>query len=275
MCSSIAASSSSTPSPETASVEHDRRQLTAAQGEHLPHVRPGRGRLRVVALVDGDHVGDLHDPGLERLNGVARARLEDEHDGVRQRADPDLALAGTDRLDEHDVLPGGVEKERRLQRRLGEPALVPARPHRADEHARVEEVVGEADPVAEDGSVGEWARRVDRDHARSAPIRPDLADERRDQARLSHARGARHPDDVGMARVGEEQPDELPGLGVAAFDERDRPGERARLTGADRGGELSSRHALRATAGARSTSIPRVNRTAMAAATRTVEPAMR
>ena len=46
-------------------------------------------------------------------------------------------------------LPDGVEHEHRLQRRLGEPAEVAARAHRADEDAGVEEVVAEPDPVAE------------------------------------------------------------------------------------------------------------------------------
>ena len=45
--------------------------------------------------------------------------------------------------------PGGVEEQQRLQRRLGQPAEMPTGAHRADEHARVEEVVGEPDPVTE------------------------------------------------------------------------------------------------------------------------------
>ena len=63
-----------------------------------------------------------------------------------------------------------------LQRRLGEPAEVAARRHRADEHARVEEVVGEPDPVAEQRALGERARRVDRDDADGRPCRADVAD---------------------------------------------------------------------------------------------------
>ena len=62
-------------------------------------------------------------------------------------------------------LPGGVEHEQRLQRRLGEPAEVAARAHRADEDVGVEEVVGEADAVAEQRAVRERARRVDGDDA--------------------------------------------------------------------------------------------------------------
>ena len=76
-----------------------------------------------------------------------------------------LALAGADRLEEDELLAGGVEHEQRLQRRLGEAAEVAARPHRADEDAGVEEVVGEPDAVAEERALRERARRVDRDDA--------------------------------------------------------------------------------------------------------------
>ena len=90
----------------------------------------------------------------------------------------DLALAGADRLEEDELLAGGVEQEQRLQRRLGEPAEVAARAHRADEDAGVEEVVGEADAVAEQRALRERARRVDGDDA-------DLA--RRARARAAAA----------------------------------------------------------------------------------------
>ena len=104
----------------------------------------------------------------------------------------DLALAGADRLEEDELLAGRVEHEQRLQRRLGEPAEVAARPHRADEDAGIEEVVGEPDPVAEQRAVRERARRVDRDDADAcAPRAAHVADERRDQARLADAGRAR------------------------------------------------------------------------------------
>ena len=72
---------------------------------------------------------------------------------------------GADRLEEDDVLAGRVEQQQRLQRRLGEPAGMTARPHRTDEDVRVEEVVGEPDAVAEQRAVRERARRVDGDDA--------------------------------------------------------------------------------------------------------------
>ena len=96
----------------------------------------------MIELVDRDHVGNLHDPGLERLDGVAGAGHEHEHDRVRDPDHLDLALTRADRLHEDHVLAGRVEDEHGLERRLGEAAEMASRTHRADEDARVEEVVG-------------------------------------------------------------------------------------------------------------------------------------
>ena len=71
----------------------------------------------------------------------------------------DLALTRADRLEEDDVATRSVEQQQRLERRLGQTAEVPAGSHRADEDARVEEVVDEADPVAEQRPLRERARR--------------------------------------------------------------------------------------------------------------------
>jgi hypothetical protein len=64
---------------------------------------------------------------------------------------------------------------------------VPARPHRADEDAGVEEVVGQADAVAEERTLRERARRVDGDDADCRVVRANVADERGDEARLADA----------------------------------------------------------------------------------------
>src|SRR5581483_7547237 len=223
------------PAPAERIREHERRPPLARgrEREHLAHVGRGRTRERVVALVHRDHVRDLHDPGLERLHRVARARLQHEHDRVRDREHADVALPAPDRLEEDHVLAGRVEQEERLERRLGEPARVPARPHRADEDLRVEEVVGEADPVAEEGAAGERARRVDRDHADGGAARANAPDERRDEARLARARRAREADGVRAPGVRVERADDLVGGRVAVLDERDRTGERARVAAAD------------------------------------------
>src|SRR5947208_6250699 len=119
--------------------QHDRRAPLAApslmrstEGEDRAHLAEHRLRAGVIHLVDRAHVGDLHDPCLQRLHRVARAGHEHEKDGVGDPDHLDLALPRADRLEKDDVLAGCVEHEQRLQRRLGQPAEVASRPHRAD-----------------------------------------------------------------------------------------------------------------------------------------------
>src|SRR3954470_5423947 len=137
--------------------EDDRRlpRPASIERQDRPHLVQHRLRSGVIALVDRDHVGDLHDPGLERLHRVARTRHQHEQDRVGDADHLHLALAGADCLEEEDVLARGVEDEHGLERRLGEAAEVASRPHRADEDAGIEEVVAEPDPVAEEGALRE------------------------------------------------------------------------------------------------------------------------
>ena len=73
----------------------------------------------MVGLVDDDHVGDLHDAGLQRLDRVAGAGHQHEHDRVGVVDDVDLGLPDADGLDEHVLTPGRVEQQRGLQSSLG------------------------------------------------------------------------------------------------------------------------------------------------------------
>ena len=95
--------------------------------EHRPELGGRPLGARPVALVDDDDVGHLEQARLDRLDLVAHlGRLE--HDGrVGGGRDLDLALAGPDRLDEHQVEAGGVEDGRRRAARRGEAAGVAPR----------------------------------------------------------------------------------------------------------------------------------------------------
>ena len=130
--------------------EDDRRPpgTISIEREDRPHLVEHRLGRRMIHLVDRDHVRDLHDARLQSLDGVARAGHQHQHDRVRDPDHLDLALTRADRLQEDDLLAGGVEHEQRLQRRLGQTAEMAACAHRADEHAGIEEVIGEADAVA-------------------------------------------------------------------------------------------------------------------------------
>src|SRR5579884_1627262 len=197
--------------------EHDGRTPSAArrQREHLPHLGQHRLRHRMIHLVDRDHVGDLHDSRLQRLDRVPRAGHQREHDRVGDRDHADLALPGADRLQEHEVLPRSVEDEQRLQRRLGE--------------------------AAEERPLRERARRVDRDHPDVRAAGAHDADQRGDEARLADAGRPREADGVRAPRLRVQIAHDLVGERIAVLDERDRARERAPVTRAERVDEALAR----------------------------------
>ena len=83
-CSASASSSSSTPSPRWASV---RRTGTChpspgTERQHAADVAHHRRGERVIGLVDDDHVRDLHHAGFQRLDRIAGAGHQHQHDGV-------------------------------------------------------------------------------------------------------------------------------------------------------------------------------------------------
>ncbi len=220
--------------------EHDRRLPPGVGGEREHGADVARERLGtgLMHLVDGDHIGDLHDPRLQRLHRVAGAGHEHENDGVRDAHHLDLALTGTDRLEEDDVPAARIQQKEALQRRLGEAAQMPTRAHRADEHTGIEEVIDEPDPVAEQCPLRERAGRVDGDDAYREPEAADVADERGDQRRLAHAGRAGDPDREGGSGCGVDLRDDRSRTRVAILHERDRSRERPAVTGTDACHEL-------------------------------------
>src|SRR5262249_52348363 len=114
-----------------------------------------------IALVDDEDVRDLEESGLHRLDAVARARTEDDEDGVRRGDDVVLRLPGPDRLDEVRFVPRRVHDVARVDGRARETAVAAARGHRADVDARIERALLHADAVAEERASGEGARGID------------------------------------------------------------------------------------------------------------------
>jgi len=121
-------------------------------------------------------------------------------------------------------------QQRRLQRRLRETAERAARGHRADEHTGVEEVLGQADPVAQHRAAAERRRRVDREHADLSPKRAPAARKRSDQSRLARTRGAREAHDPRPGGVRVDLAHELPAGRVIVRHQCDRARERATVT---------------------------------------------
>src|SRR5919106_801302 len=181
-----------------------RLRVERKDGAHLAHhcLRGGVG-----ALVDRDHVRDLHDSRLEGLDRVARAGHQDEEDGVGDRHHLHLALPGADGLEEDQILAGGVQEEGCLERRLGKPA--------------------------EERALREGARRVDGDDPHARLRLAHMADQRADQAGLADAGRTGDADRVRPARLGVKGPDQLVGERIGALDEGDRAGEGAAVAGAN------------------------------------------
>ena len=224
--------------------DRDRPVALRREREHAADLAHHRVRQRVIGLVDDDDVRDLHHAGLERLDRVARAGDQHEHDGVGVVDHVDLGLADADRLEEDVVLARRVHQQRRLERGLGQPAERAAGRHRADEDARVEEVLGQPDAVAEQRAAAERRGGVDREHRDLAVVAPAQLDQRADQRRLPGAGRAREADDGGRARVRVDLAHERPALGVVVLDQRDAARQRALVAGEESLGErgLGVRH---------------------------------
>ena len=149
----------------------------------------------------------------------------------------DLALAHAHRLEEHVVLAGGIHQERRLKRRLGQPSERAPACHRADEHPRVEEVVGEPDAVTEHGALRERAGGIDREHPDLPSGPAELAGQRPDQGALADPGRARQPHDARPAGLRKELRDQPVALGLAVLDQADRPRQRPLVPGQQALGE--------------------------------------
>ena len=215
-----------------------RRSRLGGQLQHLLQVAARLVDAGPVGLVDGEHVGDLHQAGLARLHAVTPPRVDDHDRRVGLAGDLDLDLADADGLDEDPAVPEGVEQADRLRRGQGQPAEVAAGGHRADEHAGVGGVVLHADPVAEDRPAGERRRGVDSEHGDLLAEGPQVAHERRRERALAGARRAGHTERVGLPGQRRRQPADLAGVLAAALDERQQTGLGRAVTVGGGGEEL-------------------------------------
>ena len=71
----------------------------------------------VVALVDHENVGDLHDPRFDRLHVIAHAGNKNHNGDIGQAHDVDFILAHPHRLNHNDVAARGVEHRGDIGRR--------------------------------------------------------------------------------------------------------------------------------------------------------------
>ena len=175
---------------------HHRHSARPERRQRLRQVAAGaHGHVAEVGLRHHQHVGHLHDPGLEELERVAGAGLDDHRHGVADLLDVGLRLADADRLD-HDDVEGRRQRLGGLARGGGQAAEPPARGGRADQDAVVPRVVLDPRAVAEQRAAGALRRRVHGEHGDGAPVVAPAADERGQQRRLAGAGRPGHADQV-------------------------------------------------------------------------------
>ena len=156
------------------------------------------GQLAEVGLRDDEYVGDLHDAGLQELQGVAAAWLHDHGDGVGHVDDLRLGLADADGLDHHHVERRGQRLGRRASR-PGQSSQTLSGSGRADEDTSVGGVELDPRSVSQERPAGATRARVDGQHRHRAggwASIPPGVQQRREQRRLAGARRTGDSDHV-------------------------------------------------------------------------------
>ena len=156
---------SANPVPCEATVSSTGGSHSRARGAQLERRAHGeRAALGAFAirLVDHEQVADLHEPGLHRLDAVARLGHQHHRRRVGGLRHLELALPDAHGLDQDAREAGRVEHVADLRGVDREPAEAAARRHRADEHARIARQLAHAHAIAEQRAAAERARRVDR-----------------------------------------------------------------------------------------------------------------
>ncbi len=235
------------PTPPVASVRRiGGRHPSPADGlQREQRLNRGRGPIGALAvgLVDHEDVGDLHDPGLQRLHIVSGAGYHDDDRDVGGADDLDLVLPDADGLDEHDVEAGRIEHERHVVSRPRQAAEMPARGHAADEDALVARMLLHAHAVAEQRAAREGAGRIDGDDADAAATRAPLPREAIREGTLAGARRPGQADDGAAPGMGMEGGTECGGPRPFVLDHGDRARDGAKIAGTHAIGEVVDGHA--------------------------------
>ena len=208
------------------------------EGEHHLEVVSDPVGAVAVGLVEHEDVGDLEDPRLDRLDVVTQAGHRDDQDRIHARHHVDLVLADPDRLDDHPVEAGGVEKVGGIARRPRQASHSAARRHRADENSGVGRQTLHADPVTEQRPAGERRGRIDTEDADRLAAPPALLRQAIDESALAGARRTGDADDPGPSGRRVDPAEELRLPATPALDDRDRPRDGARLAPAQPGEKI-------------------------------------
>ncbi len=166
-----------------------------------------------LGLVHYEDIPYLHDAGLDRLDIVAHSRHGHQDRAVGAVGDLNFVLPDPHRLDDDDVLAHGVQDRHHVIGGAGNAAEVAAGRQAPDEDAGIEEVALHPNAVPEDGPAAEGTGGI---HGENPDRFLLLAVPERE---LVHKRAFPDPgrsgeaDDVGLAGVRIEFPQDLPGRG--------------------------------------------------------------
>ncbi len=185
-----------------------------------------------VGLVDDEHVGDLHQPRLVGLDGIAPPRVDHDDGRVGGVDDVGLHLTDPNGLDDDPITPGRPQDGDGIVGCPGEPTEVAPGRHRPDVHVVVAGDVAHPHPIPQDGATGEGTGRIDGEH-RHRPVAPEqLAAQRGAQRRLARAGRAGDAHGEGLLRcavasaLGPGGPDERRTAGPTPLNDRQGSGER-------------------------------------------------
>ena len=197
----------------------------------------GAGDIVAVGLVDRDHVGELDDAFLERLQLVAGAGQRQHQEKIGHVGDRNFRLADADGLDQDHVVARGLAKQHGLARLRRDAAERAGRRRGADEGVGVVGELRHARLVGEDRAAGAPRRRIDRQHRDLAALPGEHAAQRVDHGRLADARGAGDADAHRFAGVAQQRLGQRGGgaavVGALALDQRDGARQHGAVAAAD------------------------------------------
>jgi hypothetical protein len=196
-------------------------------------LRPHGGVLVEVGLVDQHQVRQFHHAALDCLQVVAGVGQLQQHEDVGHAGHRGLALADSDRLDDHHVVAGRLGDAHRLARLLGHAAERAARRAGADVRPRIDRQPLHPRLVAEDRAARDARRRVDGEHRHPVPLLDQGQTQRLDEGRLADPRHAGDAQSQRAAGRRQQRVEHLVGAGAVVgarrLQQRDRLGDRPPL----------------------------------------------
>src|ERR1041384_1159191 len=108
----------------------------------------------MIALVDHENIGDLHNAGLDGLNIVPHSGDKNDNRDIGDADDVNLILTDAYSLNHDDIAARRVEYHRDVSRAARKSAQRSACGHAADVNARIRKMLLHANTIAENRSPG-------------------------------------------------------------------------------------------------------------------------